>query len=104
MSKLDKLAWEGYSRLLEGAGGEFGVHIEYSDLYKTVAFLVAIYVSGQLASRFLRMPDLVGEIICGIVLGPELLDFVHNPEAWVMFGEVGYVGVMCRLFFLFFGI
>jgi Kef-type K+ transport system membrane component KefB len=93
MSKLDKLAWETYNRLLSGGdeGAQFGVHIEYTDLYKTVVFLVAIYVSGQLASRFLKMPDLVGEIICGIVMGPELLDFVHNPEAWVMFGELGYV-------------
>lgn len=91
MSKLETYAWDSYSRMLGGGDGEnsFGVHIEYSDLYKTVVFLVAIYASGQIASRFLRMPDLVGEIICGIVMGPELLDFVHNTEAWVMFGELG---------------
>jgi len=92
MSKLESYALENYSRLLGGgAGGDFGVHIEYMDLYKTVVFLVAIYMSGQIASRFLRMPDLVGEIVCGIVMGPELLDFVHNAEAWVMFGELGLI-------------
>lgn len=74
-----------------GEGEHFGVHIQYTDLYSAVVFLTAIYVSGQVFSRYLLMPDLVGEIICGIVLGPELLDFVPNPEAWVMFGELGYV-------------
>ena len=90
MTRLESYTFDSYSRMLGGgAGADFGVHIEYTDLYKTVVFLVAIYFSGQVASRFLRMPDLVGEIICGIIMGPELLDFVHNAEAWVMFGELG---------------
>jgi hypothetical protein len=71
---------------------QFGVHITYQDLYGTVIFLIAIYISGELAKRVLRMPSLVGEIFCGILLGPPLLDdFVPNPEAWVMFGELGCV-------------
>jgi len=68
----------------------FGVHVPYEELYYSVIFLTAIYVGGQLASRVLRMPDLVGEIVVGIVLGPPLLkDFVPYPEAWVLFGEIG---------------
>eukprot|EP00934_Nitzschia_sp_Nitz4_P000672 Nitzschia sp. Nitz4//scaffold12_size214221//175755//178084//NITZ4_001527-RA/size214221-augustus-gene-0.35-mRNA-1//-1//CDS//3329535101//672//frame0 len=71
---------------------EFGVHISYEDLYGTVIFLVAIYLSGEFAKRVLQMPSLVGEIFCGIILGPPVLeDFVPNPEAWVMFGELGLV-------------
>ena len=74
----------------EDGGEEFGVHITYDDLYGAVVFLTAIYISGEIAKRFLRMPSLVGEIFCGILLGPPLLDdFVPNPEAWVMFGELG---------------
>jgi hypothetical protein len=73
----------------EGGHSEFGVHIEYDDLYNTVIFLTCIYLSGQIASRFLRMPSLVGEIVCGILLGPPLADFVPNPEAWVLLGELG---------------
>jgi hypothetical protein len=73
----------------EGGHSEFGVHIEYEDLYNTVIFLTCIYLSGQIASRFLRMPSLVGEIVCGILLGPPLADFVPNPEAWVLLGELG---------------
>lgn len=71
---------------------EIGVHITYQDLYGTVVFLVAIYVSGELARRVFRMPSLVGEIFCGILLGPPLVEgFVPYPEAWVMFGELGCV-------------
>eukprot|EP00934_Nitzschia_sp_Nitz4_P006427 Nitzschia sp. Nitz4//scaffold273_size25297//20719//24905//NITZ4_008321-RA/size25297-processed-gene-0.7-mRNA-1//-1//CDS//3329545262//6417//frame0 len=71
---------------------EFGVHITYDDLYDTVVFLVAIYVSGEFARRVLQMPSLVGEIFCGIILGPPVLeDFIPNPEAWVMFGELGLI-------------
>ncbi|KAG7367151.1 Kef-type K+ transport system, membrane component [Nitzschia inconspicua] len=79
----------------EGEGddehSEFGVHITYADLYATVVFLACIYVSGQIASRLLKMPNLVGEIICGILLGPPLADYVPNPEAFVLIGEVGLI-------------
>ena len=83
-----------YRTLAEGGDdeehSEFGVHITYQDLYGTVVFLAAIYVAGELSKRVLKMPSLVGEIFCGILLGPPLLeDFVPNPEAWVMFGELG---------------
>ena len=37
------------------------------------------------------MPNLVGEIVAGIILGPPLLDFVPNATAWVMLGEIGLV-------------
>jgi hypothetical protein len=70
---------------------EFGVHITYEDLYYTIIFFASIYVSGLIASSMLKMPSLVGEIICGILLGPPLADFVRNPEAFVLLGEVGYV-------------
>lgn len=50
----------------------FGVHISYHELYNSILFLVCVYVSGKIASRLLKMPDLVGEIICGILLGPNL--------------------------------
>jgi Kef-type K+ transport system membrane component KefB len=84
-----------YSAMRWLSGGEdgeesFGVHIEYEDLYNAVIFLTAIYVSGQIAT-LVKMPSLVGEIVCGIILGPPLLDYVPNPEAFVKLGEIGYV-------------
>jgi hypothetical protein len=72
-----------------GGHSEFGVHITYDDLYHTIIFFACIYVSGQIAARLLKMPSLVGEIICGILLGPPLADFVPNPEAFVLLGEAG---------------
>lgn len=82
----------------EGEEHGFGVHIEYEDLYDTILFFIAIYASGQIAS-FVKMPSLVGEIVCGILLGPPLADFVPNPEAFVLLGEIGYV-----LLFILYGI
>jgi hypothetical protein len=73
----------------EGEDGDFGVRITYQNLYHSIVFLTCIYVGGQIASRFLKMPDLVGQIVVGILLGPNLADFVPNPEAWVLFGEIG---------------
>lgn len=55
----------------DGHGG-FGVHITYDQLYHSIIFLVCVYISGQIASRLFKMPDLVGQIICGILLGPNL--------------------------------
>lgn len=91
---MQEFAWSLYRRMAETEGddghSEFGVHITYEDLYGTVVFLCCTYVAGEFAKRVLRMPSLVGEIFCGILLGPPLLDdFVPNPEAWVMFGELG---------------
>lgn len=62
-----------------------------TDLYDTILFLVAVYVSGTIAKRFLKMPCLVGEIVAGILIGPPLADFVPNPEAWVLLGEIGLI-------------
>ena len=45
---------------------------------------------GRLA-EVARMPSLVGQIFAGILLGPPLADYVPNPEAWVLLGEVGLV-------------
>ena len=75
-------------------GGEhssFGVHITYEDLYSSIIFFTAIYVMGFIAQRFLKMPSLVGEIFAGIFLGPNLADFVPNPAAFVMLGEIGLI-------------
>ena len=67
----------------------FGVHIKFSELFSGVAFLAAVYGAGLFFSRCLRMPSLVGEILVGIVMGPNLLDVVPVEEAFVLLGEIG---------------
>lgn len=96
--KLELFAFDLY-RQLAGTDGDaqFGVHFTYEDLYYSVVFLAAIYVSGVVASKFLKMPNLVGEIICGILLGPSLADIVPNAESWVLLGELGYVRLVYYL-------
>lgn len=75
-----------------GAHGEehFGVHIEFMDLYMSVVFFTAIFVAGKAAAA-IKMPALVGEILIGLILGPNLLDVVPNAEAFVMLGEIGLI-------------
>ena len=68
---------------------EFGFHIEFIDLYAMIVYFACIYLMGQFASRVLQMPSLVGEIFCGILLGPPLAGFVPHAEALVLIGEVG---------------
>mmetsp|Transcript_44623 Transcript_44623/g.45277 ORF Transcript_44623/g.45277 Transcript_44623/m.45277 type:complete len:797 (+) Transcript_44623:81-2471(+) len=75
----------------EGDSHDFGFHIEFLDLYKTIVYFTCIYVLGQFASRVLKMPSLVGEIFCGIFLGPPLANIVPNPEALVLIGEIGLI-------------
>lgn len=71
-----------------GAGG---VHIAYEDLYASMVFFAMIYVFGQIAARLFRMPSLVGEIFAGIILGPNLVDYVPYPISFVMLGEIGLI-------------
>eukprot|EP00592_Proboscia_alata_P026898 CAMPEP_0194442978 /NCGR_PEP_ID=MMETSP0176-20130528/126441_1 /TAXON_ID=216777 /ORGANISM="Proboscia alata, Strain PI-D3" /LENGTH=560 /DNA_ID=CAMNT_0039269153 /DNA_START=33 /DNA_END=1711 /DNA_ORIENTATION=- len=72
--------------------GQFGVHVEFEDLYYAILFVTAIFVGGKIANQVL-MPSLVGEIIVGIVLGPNLLEFVPSvfTEAFVLLGEIGLI-------------
>jgi len=75
----------------DGHSSKFGFHILFMDLYMTIVYFTAIYVFGQFASRVLRMPSLVGEIFCGILLGPPLANIVPQAEALVLIGEVGLI-------------
>lgn len=58
-----------------------------------LVFMVAVYVSGHITS-FLSMPDLVGNIIVGMLLGPPLANYVPFPAAFVMFGYIGIILLM----------
>jgi len=73
------------------ASGVDDTHIIYEDLFASIMFFACIYVGGQIASRLLRMPSLVGEIFVGILLGPNLAAYVPHPISFVMLGEVGLI-------------
>jgi Kef-type K+ transport system membrane component KefB len=52
--------------------------------------MLAVFTAGYITSH-LSMPDLVGHIIVGVLLGPPLANYVPFPAAFVMFG---YIGIM----------
>ncbi|KAL7533649.1 hypothetical protein ACHAXR_005367 [Thalassiosira sp. AJA248-18] len=73
------------------ATGADATHITYQDLYASIMFFACIYVGGQIAARLCKMPSLVGEIFVGILLGPNLADYVPFPISFVMLGEIGLI-------------
>jgi len=79
------------NRELGGDGSEFGVHVKYDDIFFAMAYIAFIYVVGYLGQKFIKMPALVGQIFAGIIFGPELLDRVPFPPAFVLLGEIGLV-------------
>ena len=60
----------------------------FQELIAAFVYLLAIWMFGR-AAMCLRMPSLVGEILCGILLGPNLLEFVPEHAAFILVGEVG---------------
>lgn len=68
--------------------GELGIHDEFYHLTMLCVFLLATWVVGKIALK-LKIPSLLGEMIVGMVLGPNLLNVVPFPEALTLVGEVG---------------
>ena len=67
-----------------------GGHVEdeFFSLTMLLVFLLSTWVVGKVAMK-LKIPSLIGEIVVGMVLGPELLDVVPFPDALQLVGEVG---------------
>ena len=61
-------------------------------LYYVMVFIACLWFVGKLFGM-LGMPALVGEIITGIVLGPNLLNIVgdHGSEFLIVIGEIGLI-------------
>ena len=55
-----------------------------------LVFLFCVFVGGHVAT-LLTMPNLVGHIIVGFLLGPPLANFVPFPQAFVLFGDIGII-------------
>ncbi|QDZ24859.1 sodium/hydrogen exchanger protein [Chloropicon primus] len=61
---------------------------EFYNLTMLLLFLLATWVVGK-AAMWVKVPSLLGELVVGMVLGPELLDVVPFPMALTLVGEVG---------------
>jgi Kef-type K+ transport system membrane component KefB len=68
--------------------GDPATGFSFNEIYATLTLFVSIWVAGKL-STMLGMPSLVGEILIGVVLGPNLLEFAPKVGALKMIGEIG---------------
>ena len=65
---------------------------EFEHIYKLLLFLAITWIMGKLFARC-RLPALVGEILTGIIFGPQLLNFIDNETEYTLkiIGEIGLV-------------
>ncbi|GAC1607230.1 MAG: monovalent cation:proton antiporter family protein [Ramlibacter sp.] len=64
-----------------------------SGLELTLLYLLAAVV-GVVASRFLKLPPMLGYLVVGVVIGPNALALGNNPEGVRHLGEFGVVFLM----------
>jgi len=68
--------------------GDPATGFSFNEIYATLTLFISIWVCGKIAV-LMGMPSLVGEILIGVVLGPNLLEFAPKVGALKMFGEIG---------------
>ena len=77
-------------------GGQFAIFLQLA------AFLGSAWLSGRFMRLFHCSP-IIGEIIAGVIMGPELLNFFpysqthfqHEPSPFVLCGQVFPIFVLC---------
>eukprot|EP00484_Ammonia_sp_Unknown_P000784 CAMPEP_0197021680 /NCGR_PEP_ID=MMETSP1384-20130603/2627_1 /TAXON_ID=29189 /ORGANISM="Ammonia sp." /LENGTH=1130 /DNA_ID=CAMNT_0042449567 /DNA_START=117 /DNA_END=3509 /DNA_ORIENTATION=- len=62
----------------------------FQHIYFVMLFMACLWFVGKFFSR-IGLPSLVGEILCGIILGPNLLNLVPYSDALIVIGEIGLV-------------
>jgi len=87
---LDELFHDGeeFSRRRLG-GGDDGP-FTFLEIYYLFLFITALWLVGKACER-IALPSVVGEIIVGLILGPELLDLAPKWEALALVGECGLI-------------
>lgn len=69
------------------------VMVTFTDILNLMLFLVATWLMSNV-SVMIGLPGLVGEIVTGFLLGPPLANFCPFPEAMVLIGNFGLLGLM----------
>jgi len=83
---LEEFFNEESRRRLGGDTGPF----TFLEVYYLFLFIAALWVVGKACER-IALPSVVGEIIVGLLLGPELFDIAPKWEAIALVGEVGLI-------------
>lgn len=73
-------------RLGGGSDGPF----TFLEIYYLFLFITALWLVGKACER-IALPSVVGEILVGLILGPELLDIAPKWEALALVGECGLI-------------
>lgn len=81
---------EGSSSSAEELAHELSIEVSYEDTYDTLIFLGVSFIMGEIA-YYIGIPPLVGQIICGFLLGPPLADYVPFPQSMVLLGDLGLI-------------
>jgi len=74
----------------EDLAEELSIEVSYEDTYDILVFLGVAYIFGEIAFH-IGVPPLVGQIVAGFLLGPQLADYVPFPEAMVLLGDLGLI-------------
>jgi Kef-type K+ transport system membrane component KefB len=72
---------------------DLSVNVSFEDILKTVVFLLLTWMASNFC-KIVGLPSLAGEIIAGVILGPPVLDFCPYPEAMVLIGSFGLIGLI----------
>ena len=78
------------SDICSGHEGAHDLEEAFNHIYFLMLFMACLWFVGKGCAR-MGLPALVGEIIVGIVLGPNFMDFVPYSDAMVVIGEIGLV-------------
>ena len=67
-------------------------HQAFLHIYLVMVFIAAIWIVGRISTK-IGLPDLVGQIIVGILLGPEALNILDSSgnEFLIVIGEIGLI-------------
>ena len=68
--------------------------MESFDLFKDLAVILIFAKFFGLVARKLKAPQVVGEIIAGLIIGPSLLGLVQQTDFLMQMAEIGVVLLM----------
>jgi Kef-type K+ transport system membrane component KefB len=72
---------------------DLGVVVSFEEIFRLTVFLAAAWIMSNVCVA-IGLPGLVGEIATGFLLGPPLANFCPFPEAMVLIGTFGLIGLM----------
>ena len=65
-----------------------GTEEAFEEVYFLMCYMAILWVISKVFAR-IGLPGLIGEIFVGIILGPNLIDFVPYHDALIVIGEIG---------------